>query len=183
MNSKPAQFSAIQRILHWTMAIMVLAMLFIGVTMVSTVGPVFITLVAIHKPLGIAILILVLIRLAARWWFGAPSLPENMPPVQVAVAHLSHWLFYALLLVMPLIGWGMLSAGGYPIVLWGSVHLPAILPHNDELHALLRYSHTVLAYVFFSVILLHIAAALFHALILRDGVFESMGSLRPRRRG
>jgi cytochrome b561 len=178
MSDTPSHFSASQRILHWLMAVMVLTMLFIGVAMVSTVGPGFITLIDIHKPLGIAILALVFIRLAVRWRLGSPPLPREMPPAQVAAAHLSHWALYALLLVMPLIGWGMLSAGGYPIVLWGPVHLPPILPHDDALYAILRRGHTVLAYLFFAIILMHFAAALFHALIRRDGVFESTARLR-----
>ncbi|MDE1905470.1 MAG: cytochrome b [Rhodospirillales bacterium] len=181
MSTKPVHFSIIQRTLHWVMAVMVIAMLFIGITMVSTVGPVFVTLVDVHKPLGIAILVLVLVRLIVRWRLGVPPLPANVLPVQVAVVHLSHWLLYALLLVMPLIGWGMLSAGGYPIALWGPIHLPQILPHNDMLYAYLRRGHTLLAYLFFAVILLHIVAALFHGLILRDGVLERMASVRTGR--
>jgi cytochrome b561 len=75
-----------------------------------------------------------------------------------------------LLIAMPLIGWSMLSAGGYPIVLYGSIHLPKIMPHNDELYAFLRSAHTILALLFFATILLHVGAALFHALIRQDGV-------------
>jgi cytochrome b561 len=183
MSNQLARFSVSQRILHWLMAVMVLTMLFIGVTMVSTVGPAYLTLVDIHKPLGIAIFALVLIRLAVRWRRGAPPLPQELPPVQEAAAHLSHWLLYALLLLMPLIGWGMLSAGGYPIVLWGPVHLPPILPHLDWLHADLLRAHMLLAYLFFAVILMHVSAALFHALIRRDGVFETMASLKRGRAG
>jgi cytochrome b561 len=74
----------------------------------------------------------------------------------------------------------MLSAGGYPVVLYGSLHLPEILPHDDQLHAILRMTHTVLAYVFFATILLHVAAALFHVLIRRDGVFRAMVRSGPR---
>jgi cytochrome b561 len=177
-DHEPARFSILQRILHWLMAVMVLAMLFIGVTMVSLVGPAYITLTDIHKPLGIAILALVLVRLAARWRLGAPPLPRETPPAQATAARLSHWVLYALLLLMPLIGWGMLSAGGYPIVLWGPIHLPPILPHDDGLYAILQRCHTVFAYFLFAVILTHLAAALFHALVRRDGVFESMTGLR-----
>jgi cytochrome b561 len=89
-------------------------------------------------------------------------------------AHLSHYALYALMIGMPLIGWGMLSAAGYPIVLFGGVQLPAILPHSDGLHALLWDAHFYLAFAFFALILLHVAAALFHALVRRDGVFETM---------
>jgi cytochrome b561 len=79
-----------------------------------------------------------------------------------------------LLIAMPLVGWSMLSAGGYPIVLDGPIHLPKIMPHNDELYAFLRSAHTILAFLFFATILLHAGAALFHALIRQDGVFPSM---------
>jgi cytochrome b561 len=173
-------FSGLQRVLHWLMALMVLTMLFIGVSMVMTLRPRFLTLIAIHKPLGIAILILALLRLAVRLVLGAPPLPADLPRPQAVAAKLSHVLLYALLIAMPLVGWGMLSAGGYPIVLYGSLHLPKFLPHNDELHAILRAAHTVLAYTFFAVILLHVAAALFHALIRRDGVFRAMAGIGPR---
>ena len=62
---------------------------------------------------------------------------------------------------MPLIGWGMLSAADYPVVLFGGVHLPAILPQSDSLHTLLWNAHFYLAFAFFALILLHVAAALF----------------------
>jgi cytochrome b561 len=75
---------------------------------------------------------------------------------------------------MPLIGWGMLSAAAYPVVLFGGWHLPAILPQSDSLHTLLWDVHFYLAFAFFALILLHVAAALFHALVRRDGVFETM---------
>jgi cytochrome b561 len=173
-------FSSLQRILHWLMAIMVVAMLFIGVTMVSTVKPRFITLLAIHKPLGVAILVLALLRLGVRLKHGAPPLPTDLPSIQAIAAKLSHIVLYTLLIAMPLIGWAMLSAGGYPIVLFGSLHLPKIAPHSDGLYAVLRTAHTLLAYAFFATILLHVAAALFHALIRRDGVFRTMAGRRLR---
>ena len=75
---------------------------------------------------------------------------------------------------MPLLGWGMLSAADYPVVLFGGIRLPQILPLNATLHTLLWDAHFYLAFAFYALILLHIAAALFHALVRRDGVFESM---------
>jgi cytochrome b561 len=167
-------FTPLQRTLHWLMAAMVLATLFIGIGMVSTLQPKFLTLIAIHRPLGIAILLLAIFRLGVRLRRGAPSLPADLPRWQAFGAKASHYLLYALLIVMPLIGWAMLSAGGYPIVLYESIHLPKMMPHNDELYALLRSAHTILAALLFVTILLHVGAALFHALIRRDGVFPSM---------
>jgi cytochrome b561 len=168
------RFTPTQRALHWLMAMMVIAMLFIGIGMVSTLAPGYLTLVSIHKPLGIAILVLALIRLVIRLKSGAPPLPRDLPALQAIGAKASHLLLYGLLIVMPLVGWAMLSAGGYPIVLYGPIQLPPIAPHDAALHAALVSAHLILAYVFFATIILHIAAALFHGLIRRDGVLQTM---------
>jgi cytochrome b561 len=169
-------FTPLQRLLHWLMAICILAMLFIGVGMVSTVMPKYLALVSIHKPLGIAILVLAVLRLVVRLRYGAPALPADLPEPMKLAAQLSHYAFYVLMIGMPLIGWAMLSAASYPVVLYGSVHLPAILTPSDSLHAMLWNAHFYLAFVFFALILMHVAAALFHALVRRDGVFDAMAS-------
>jgi cytochrome b561 len=171
------RFNPLQRTLHWVMAVCILAMLFIGVGMASTVAPEYLTLVNIHKPLGIVILILALIRLVVRLRYGAPALPVDLPEPMKLAAYLSHYALYALMIAMPLIGWAMLSAAKYPVVLWPGVWLPPILPLNPGLHTLLWNAHFYLAFLFFALILMHLAAALFHALIRRDGVFDSMGPL------
>jgi cytochrome b561 len=174
------RFTAPQRLLHWLMAICILTMLFIGVGMVSTITSKYLTLVQIHKPLGIAILVLALIRLVLRIFYGAPALPPDLPePIKLA-ANLSQYIFYALMIGMPLIGWGMLSAASYPVVLFGSVHLPPILPLSPTLHTLLWRAHHYLAFAFFAFILMHVAAILFHKLIRNDGVFEAMAPVSTR---
>lgn len=170
-----ARFTPLQRALHWIMAACILTMLFVGVYMVSTIRPKYLPLIAFHKSLGIAILVLALIRLAVRLRSGAPALPADLPEPMKLAAVLSHYVLYVLMIVLPLIGWAMLSAGGYPVTLWGGVRLPAILPQSDGLHTLLWHAHVYLAFLFFAIILLHLAAALFHALVRRDGVFEAMG--------
>ena len=167
------QFSALQRALHWVMAICILAMLFIGVGMVSTFGAKYLTLVSIHKPLGIAILVLALLRLIVRFRNGAPPLPSNMPEPMKLAARVSHIAFYVLMIAMPVIGWAMLSAADFPVVIAG-MHLPAIVSPNAALHSTLWNAHKLLAFGFFALILVHLAAGLFHALVRRDGVFEAM---------
>jgi cytochrome b561 len=167
------RFTPLQRTLHWIMALCILTMLFIGVGMVSTVAPDYLTLVNIHKPLGILILILALIRLVVRLRNGAPALPVDLPEPMKLAAYLSHYVLYALMIAMPLIGWAMLSAAEYPVVLWPGVWLPAIMPQSASLHTMLWNAHFYLAFLFFA--LMHLAAALFHALIRRDGVFDAMG--------
>jgi cytochrome b561 len=124
--------------------------------------------------------VLALIRLGVRARYGAPPLPADMPEPMKLAAQLSHYALYALMIGMPLIGWAMLSAGAYPVVLYGNIRLPAILPQSDALHTLLWNAHFYLAFAFFALVLLHLAAALFHALVRRDGVFESMAPVPSR---
>ena len=174
MTNSPRHFSTLARWLHWTMAVLILAMLFIGVGMVATVSHAHETLIALHRPLGVALLVLALIRAGVRLKNGSPALPSERPAIQQFAARASHLVLYALFIAMPLIGWAMLSAGGYPITLFNAWHLPAIVPQNVDLFALLRALHTWLAFALFATILAHIAAALFHGLIRRDGVFSSM---------
>ena len=93
----------------------------------------------------------------------------------------SEYALYGLIFVQSLVGWGMLSAARYPVVLFGPVHLPFILPHDAMLYAVLRKAHTVLAYFLFLTILAHVAAILWHTLIVRDGMLTRMvpWSVRP----
>jgi cytochrome b561 len=174
MNTVSASFHPLARLLHVLMAVMVLAMLFIGAGMVATVSEKHQWLLAIHKPLGIAILVLVIVRVIVRLRYPPPPLPSDMPDWQRFAAHASHYLLYALMFAMPLIGWGMLSAGGYPVMLSHSLRLPSILPTNPWLFAWLREAHQYLAYLFFVTFLAHMGAALYHGLIRRDGVLSSM---------
>jgi cytochrome b561 len=175
-----AQFPAASRLIHWLMAVMIVAMLFIGAAMVTATGR-YDDLVAIHRPLGIAILALVVVRIVNRLLNRPPPLPASLPPVQRVAAKASHHLLYALMIAMPLIGWAMQSAAGYPIVLYGPLSLPPIVPPSPALYTGLRTAHEVLAYAFFALILVHLGAALFHGLVRRDGVLESMASVGRRR--
>lgn len=168
------------RALHWLMALAVLAMLFIGVAMVSTVSSWHNLLVEIHKPLGFLILLLVIVRLWLRFTTRKPQLPATLPLWQRFAAHASHWILYLLMLTQPLVGWAMLSAAGYPITLSPGWVLPPIVPVSNDLYAVLRPLHSLSALLLFLTILLHISAALLHALLLRDGVFSSMTGWRKR---
>ncbi|EGD00808.1 putative cytochrome b561, partial [Burkholderia sp. TJI49] len=105
----------------------------------------------------------------------------SLPHWQVLAAKASHWALYALMLALPVVGWALLSAGGFPIVMFKGVNLPAIVPASPALYAWLRDAHGVLARLLFAVALAHLSAALVHAWIYRDGVFSSMvRKVRPR---
>ncbi|HEV2441265.1 MAG TPA: cytochrome b/b6 domain-containing protein [Steroidobacteraceae bacterium] len=174
MTNLTQPFAPLPRLLHWLMAAMILTMLFIGVGMVATVSERHAWLLRIHRPLGIAILLLAFVRLAVRMRRPPPPLPADLPAAQKAAALASHWLLYALMIAIPIIGWAMLSAGGYPVMLGTSLHLPPILPADAVAFAILRHLHTWLALLLFATFLAHLAAALYHGLIRRDGVLSGM---------
>jgi pyruvate/2-oxoglutarate dehydrogenase complex dihydrolipoamide dehydrogenase (E3) component/cytochrome b561 len=173
MLAQRQQFAALSRLLHWVMAAMILTMLFIGVSMVASLAN-YHVLVSIHRPLGIAILVLVVVRFVNRHLSTLPPFPATMSPRERLAATASELAMYTLMFVLPLVGWGMLSAARYPIVLYGSLHLPFIFPHNLALYAMLRKAHTILAYLFFLTVLAHFGAILFHTLIVRDGILRRM---------
>src|SRR5262245_54526114 len=123
MSTSPSQFTLFARLLHWLMAVMVLSMLFIGAAMVVSPAH-YHTLLSIHRPLGIAILVLVAVRMMTHLMFPPPPLPATMSAAERMAATGAELLMYALMFALPLVGWGMLSAARYPIVLYGPLHLP-----------------------------------------------------------
>src|SRR5207253_4715426 len=104
MSTQPRQFTAFSRLLHWTMAAMVLTMLCIGVAMVVSLGS-YHVLVSIHRPLGIAILILVIVRFVNRLLNRPPPLPATISPTERLGATASELAMYGLMFVLPLVGW------------------------------------------------------------------------------
>jgi cytochrome b561 len=179
MTAERQQFTVSMRVLHWLMAVLVLTMLGIGVAMVAWLAG-YHALVSLHRPLGIIILFLVVIRYVNRRFSVLPPFPTTMSSRERSAASASELLLYTLLFVQPLVGWGMLSAAGYPIVLCGSLHLFPILPHSLMLYAVLRKMHTVLAYLLFLTFIAHFGAVLFHTLVMRDGMFYRMAPWRVR---
>jgi cytochrome b561 len=113
-------------------------------------------------------------RVVNRMLTTLPPFPPTMSKNERWVASASERLLYTLMFALPLIGWGMLSAGHYPIVMFGSVHLPPILPANPALYVVLRKAHTILAYLLFLTFLAHLSAVLFHTLIVRDRLLDRM---------
>lgn len=172
-RARPRHFNLLARTLHWLMAVAIITMLFIGVGMMVSLTwrP---WLLDLHRPLGIAILLLAIVRVVNRLRHPAPSLPPSVPGWQQAAARASHWLLYFLMLSLPLLGWATLSAGNWPVTLFPGWSLPPILPESPVLYAWSRTAHGVLAWLLFAVVLGHLCAALVHAWIYRDGVFSSM---------
>jgi cytochrome b561 len=168
-----ARFALPSRILHWLMAPMVIVQMFIGVTMIASLAY-YPLLLAIHRPLGLLILIFAVVRLVNRLTHKLPPFLATMGPVERRVASYSEYLLYALLLLQPLVGWATLSAARYPITMVGPFRLFPIAPYNLDVYAALRECHTVLAVLLFLTFTAHICAVLFHTLVLRDRLLNRM---------
>src|SRR6201993_319897 len=175
-----ARFTLLSRLLHWSMAAMGIAQVLIGGAMVASLSY-YPLLLAIHRPLGVAILVFAVVRLVNRLTHRPPPFLATMGPLERRIATWSEYLLYALLLAQPLVGWAMLSAARYPIVLYGPLHLPGIAPHNTTVSAALRTSHSILALLLFLTFTAHMCAVLFHTLVVRDRLIDRM-ALWPNRR-
>ncbi|OBI59665.1 cytochrome b [Mycobacterium sp. E796] len=180
-TSAPARFAVPSRILHWLMAPMVIVQLVIGVTMIASLSY-YPLLLAIHRPLGVLILVFAVVRLVNRLTHRLPPFLATMGPAERRIASWSEYLLYALLLIQPLVGWAMLSAARFPITLAGPLRLPGIAPHDLDLYAVLRQAHNVFAFLLFLTFTAHVCAVLFHTLVLRDGLLDRMAVWPTKRR-
>jgi cytochrome b561 len=166
--------------LHWLVAGLVPAALFMGWTMTEmSISPAKLKLYNYHKWTGITVLALALLRFGWRLGHRPPPF-EPMPRWQRAAAHASHVVLYALLLAVPLTGWAYSNATGYPIVYLGRVPLPDLVDRDTVLAARLVKVHGTLAAVLAGAIALHVLAALEHHFIRKDRTLRRMLSWRSR---
>ncbi|HEY1841133.1 MAG TPA: cytochrome b/b6 domain-containing protein [Mycobacterium sp.] len=171
--TEPGRFTRLSRVLHWLTAVLVFAALFIGFVMVNSVGR-YAGLVAMHKTLGVVILLVVLLRVINRLTHRPPPLPAAVGALERKAVLLSELSLYALLVLQPLLGWAMVSAAGGPVAVFGALRLPRIAPFDAQLFWFLRQAHSVVAYALMAAIAAHISAVLLHTLTLRDRMLERM---------
>ncbi len=160
-----AHYTAIAIVLHWTMAVLILGTLCLGWYMADLpLTPTRVRLFNYHKWVGITILSLAAARLLWRLFHEPPPLPDDLPRWQQRAAHAVHWLLYVLFFAAPLAGWAFTSAAGFPVVYLGVLPLPDWVVVDEALAESLATLHAVLAYSLALVVVLHVAAAIKHAL-------------------
>ncbi len=184
-DAATAHYSSLAKAFHWLTATLVITMICLGLYMTRAnldLGHKF-QLYQLHKSLGITILLLTLIRIAVRFFRPPPPLPAAMPAWEKAAAHTTHVLLYTLLLAMTLSGWAVVSAASFavPTKLYGVLpwpHIPfleALTPQEKKtLEPILKGTHQLCAWSLTGLIALHIAAALRHGIVLKDGVMSRM---------
>ena len=167
------RYHPISRLLHWAVVGLLLVEYPLAWLMTDHRGAPEAALSAWHIGVGTAVLTLLLLRLL--WRAMVPPPPAvPMPAWQARAAHLAHGLLYAALVLLPLLGWLAASARDWPVHWLGLVMLPALLPANATLAGLLGDAHQAVALGLLGLIGLHVAAALYHAVILRDGSLRRM---------
>ncbi len=176
MLTSHSRYRAPARLLHWTMAILVLLMIPAGLIMVqqgldrSLQNSLFI----FHKNVGVLLLLLILLRLLYRWMRPPPEVPDSLSPLQRTIAHATHIALYALLFAMPVAGYIRVRAGGFPIEALDAMGLPTLVPRSEALAAAAKSFHYYGGLAIAVLIAMHIGAALFHGLVRKDGVFSRM---------
>ena len=167
----PKSYDSVTKILHWLIFLSVAAQYAVGEFMphigrkTQEVG-----LVYVHIFLGGAIILFIAAAIVWRITHPVPQLPE-LPPWQRVAASLTHWALYILILVMVLLGWAAANSRGWPVTVFG-VPLPAVAKNGDRWAHSAGDVHTFLVNVLLGLVILHVGAALYHWLFLRDKVIN-----------
>jgi cytochrome b561 len=185
-ETQTGRYTTLSRVFHWGMAILILATIPVGLLMVQQgIGrSLQNALFLFHKNVGVLLLVLAVARLIWRWRNPAPKLPSTLPAWQVKAAHTTHMALYGLLFLVPLAGYVRVRAGGFPIESLDALGLPTLVPRSDALAAIAKSVHYYSGAAMGIIIAVHIAAALYHRIQRKDGVFARMwpifGAHRPR---
>ena len=169
------RWGAVSQSFHWLIVLLLLAQGTVGLLMGDMArGPDKIAVYAFHKSVGITILALALARMLWRLYAGRPAPVPGTPPWQERMASAMHGLLYALLFAVPISGWVMNSAAGFPLQWFGLFNLPSIAAHDHDLHEFTESLHEWLFWVLIALAAAHAAAAVYHHLFQRDATLARM---------
>ena len=179
VSKSDQRYGATAMALHWVLALALVAVFGCGLYMTGLgFSPLRLKLFNWHKWAGMCILALSALRLLWRLTHPAPPLSQTvllgMPTWQLRAYHATHVLLYLLFFAVPLVGWAYSSATGFSIVLFGQLPLPDWVPADKALAALIRPWHAATAYALAALVVLHVAAALKHQFVDRDGLLQRM---------
>jgi cytochrome b561 len=176
MSTAIKPYSAPQRVLHWLSALVVLTTIPAGIIMIQQglSRSISDALFLYHKNVGVIILMLVAARIVYRFVRPAPPLPDTVPSWQRVLSHSVHMLLYVLLLVMAISGYVRVTAGGFPLEILDSLGIGRPVPRSDTIAETAKTIHYYVRYPLIALIALHLGAAAYHAIVLRDGVFSRM---------
>ncbi len=169
------RYTTVAIIFHWLVALMIIGAFTMGWVMTDmSLSPTKLKYYSWHKWAGVTILLIATLRLLWRLTHPAPAYPASMPAWQKRGASVLHGLLYVLMFAVPLSGYFYTLASGYPVVWFGLFELPVLIEKNDALKPLFGAMHFYLNLTLAAAVLMHVAAALKHQFIDRDGVLKRM---------
>lgn len=178
MSEAVLHYNRVARVLHWTVGALIIVNIVLGIFH-DPLGEMFAAM-PLHKSIGFTVLALSLFRLAWRLTHPAPPLPATMPGWEKGAAHALHWIFYALMLVLPITGWIFSSAGKYPLSWFGLFEIPKLaVEKGSGLAQGTHNAHVLFGYTWVVLLVGHVAAALRHQYMLKDGVLDRMWKSTP----
>jgi cytochrome b561 len=174
-GTAPTRYTTVAQIIHWAVAaLIVLQFTLARMAKDLPLGGHKLELLARHKSVGMTVLMLAVLRLAWRLLKTIPPLPSSMSKLERLGAHVSHWVLYLLIFLMPLTGWLMSSAKNYSVSWFHQFTWPNLIAPNEQAFEVLRNVHDGLAKLLFVVALVHILAALKHHFWNKDDVLRRM---------
>ena len=163
--------------LHWIIALLIVANLLLGFFREDFDKPVRAAMMSLHKPIGLTILALTFARIAWRLGHRPPPFDPVMKAWERGVARLVHWLFYLLLLALPLSGWMIVSTNNRSTSWFGLFDIPPLPgPRGEDIHEFFEEAHEFLAYAMLVLLALHVGGALKHHL---EGHRHLIGRMAP----
>ncbi len=170
-----ATWGIVSQALHWLIAAMIFAQIALALIFKQLPrGPELFAIVNDHKSLGLAILVVALIRLIWRWANAVPDLPDTLNPRERSAARFTHRALYALIIAMALTGWFGSAALGFTFRWFNLFQVPNPIGKDVRVGHTLYATHSILALALGLVLLLHIAAAIRHHWILKDDTLRRM---------
>jgi cytochrome b561 len=175
IRNTPVRWGHVAQFLHWLIvALIITQVILANIAEDLPIGIKKLAMYARHKSVGITILALAVIRLLWRWANPTPTLPTTLKPYERTLAGLTHFGLYLLLFAMPLTGWMMTSARGFPVSWFGFFQLPDFVPKNKALYDAMKETHDTLALALYAIVTLHVVAALKHHFVMKDDVLRRM---------
>ena len=159
--------------LHWIVALLLSVALVVAWILPRKTAPGYEGLLDLHKSVGVTVLALVVLRLL--WRLGNPVAPAaGLTSLEAWLSRVTHWALYAIMLLIPLTGYIFSSAEGQHLDLFGWLTLASPLPTDRSISLPMEFVHKTGQYAVYAVVGLHVAAALYHQFVKRDGVLQRM---------
>jgi cytochrome b561 len=169
------RYTPVAMSLHWLIALLIFAGWGLGFYMHDLpLSPAKLRYYSWHKWMGVTTFILAILRVGWLATHSVPRLPRAIPPWQTRAARVTHVVLYLLMFVIPLSGWLMSSAKGVPTVYFGVLPIPDLIGKDKAVGDVLAVVHRSLAFGLAALVGLHVAAAIKHQFMDRDGVMGRM---------